>query len=75
MNLSHLYSKVLLYTQYVDNINISLNQKFFKMSTSMRVLSMKSVKAAIAAKNMSITSTFKIKNNTFIIIYSFLVVK
>lgn len=68
MNLSHLYSKVLLYTQYVDNINISLNQKFFKMSTSMRVLKMKSVKVAIAAKNMSITSTFKIKNNTFAII-------
>ena len=68
MNLSHLYSKVLLYTQYVDNINISLNQKFFKMSTSMRVLKMKSVNAAIAAKNMSITSTFKIKNNTFAII-------
>lgn len=68
MNLSHLYSKVLLYTLYVDNINISLNQKFFKMSTSMRVLNMKTVKAAIAAKNMSITSTFKIQNNTFIII-------
>jgi hypothetical protein len=31
-------------------------------------LKMKSVKAAIAAKNMSITSTFKIKNNTFAII-------
>ena len=68
MNLSHLYSKVLLYIQYVDKISISLNQKFFKMSTSKRVLKMKLVKAAIAAKNMSITSTFKIKNNTFAII-------
>lgn len=68
MNLSHLYSKVLLYIQYVDNISISLNQKFFKISTPMRVLKMKLVKAAIAAKNMSITSTFKIKNNTFAII-------
>ena len=68
MNLSHLYSKVLLYIQYVDNISINLNQKFFKMSTPMRVLKMKSVNAPIAAKNMSITSTFKIKNNTFAII-------
>ena len=41
MNLSHLYSNVLLYIQYVDNISISLNQKFFKMSTPMRVLKIK----------------------------------
>jgi hypothetical protein len=74
MNLSHLYSNVLLYIQYVDNISISLNQKFFKISTPMRVLKIKSVNAPIAAKNMSSTSTFKIQNNTFIIyIYSFLV--
>lgn len=69
MNLSHLYSKVLLYIQYVDNISISLNQKFFKMSTPMRVLKMKSVKAPIAAKNMSNTSIFKIQNNTFTITF------
>ena len=67
MNLSHLYSKVLLYIQYVDNISINLNQKFFKMSTPMRVLKMNWVNAPIAAKNMSSTSSFKIQNNTFII--------